>query len=338
VPALTGVRRPHLVLLNDDDLTWAKIRLDETSLATVLEHGPVSIPSSLPRALLWSALWDMTRDAELPAGRYVALCLRDLGHEPSIALVEAVLSKVGQAIDLLGEGEVRDERLAVAAARWLGLLGSAEPSSDMQLAFARAYVDAASGAADVACIRGWLAGDGVPPGLTVDAEVRWRIVTRLAVLGEIDESGIAAEEASDRTALGEQAATRARASRPLAEAKEAAWTAATGSTSLSNRLLQATVEGFWLREQVDLCRAYAARYFESIPRLYVERTPEIARRLATGLFPSVLIEPDTVAMTDALLAHDDLDPGLRRLVVELHSDLVRALRAREHDRASVAVS
>lgn len=38
VPQLVGKARPAVLLLNDDDLSYAKVRLDEQSLAVVTEH------------------------------------------------------------------------------------------------------------------------------------------------------------------------------------------------------------------------------------------------------------------------------------------------------------
>ncbi len=56
VKDLVGRRRPDLLLLNDDDLTYAKIRLDPRSLATLVGNVHV-LDSALARALAWGATW-----------------------------------------------------------------------------------------------------------------------------------------------------------------------------------------------------------------------------------------------------------------------------------------
>ncbi|MFZ2963238.1 MAG: aminopeptidase N, partial [Rhodoglobus sp.] len=74
VPELAGMQRPDLILVNDDDLAYAKIRLDERSLTVAMEHLE-DIDDPLARALVWGAAWDATRDAETKAGDYVQLVL-----------------------------------------------------------------------------------------------------------------------------------------------------------------------------------------------------------------------------------------------------------------------
>src|SRR5215472_6552613 len=74
VAELNGESRPDLVLVNDDDLTYAKIRLDPHSMDTLLASIG-TFTESLPAALCWAAAWDMCRDGELAARDYVRLVL-----------------------------------------------------------------------------------------------------------------------------------------------------------------------------------------------------------------------------------------------------------------------
>jgi len=332
VPALAGVRQPDLLLLNDDDLTWAKVRLDERSFATVLDGWLCRIDDSLPRALLCAAAWDMVRDAELSAGAYLALVFESIAPEREISLVQDILNRARQAIDQLGRPELRGTRLVALAARCLELLSEAEPGSDLQLAYARAYAGAALAPDDVARVRGWLDGRDVPPGLAVDAELRWLAVRRLAAVGDLGEREIAAEHERDRTSTGAESAATARASLPAAETKEAAWRSVVESDALSNHMIRATMRGFWQAEQLDLCAPFVERYFAVLPELWRTRTPVMAEEITAGLFPALLVSPSTLSRTDEALA-GELDPGLRRLLLEGRADLDRALRARAVDSA-----
>jgi aminopeptidase N len=332
VPALAGVREPDLLLLNDDDLTWTKIRLDARSLRTVLDGWLCRIDDSLPRALLWAATWDMVRDAELPAGDYLVLVSESFAPEREISLVQDVLIRSRQAIDVLGRPDLRDRRLAVFARRCFALLSEAEPGGDLQLAYARAFVAAVRERDGVARVRGWLVGRDVPPGLAVDAELRWLVVRRLAAIGAIGESEIAAEHERDRTSTGAESAATARAAVPSPAAKEAAWAAVLEDDSLSNHMTRATLRGFWQVEQLGLLTPYVERYFAALPAVWRTRTPVMAEEITAGLFPSLLVSPSTLARTDEALA-DGVDGGLRRLLVEGRSDLERALRSRAVDSA-----
>ncbi|MDP9239947.1 MAG: aminopeptidase N [Actinomycetota bacterium] len=333
VPGLSGTPAADLLLLNDDDLTWAKLRLDERSIRTLLDGGLARFEDSLPRALLWNAAWDMTRDADMTPGDYLRLVVGGIGGESDVALVQVTLARARQAIDLYGEPAARDRRLQELARCCRTLMEAAERGGDLQLAFARSYAESVATPEDVAAVRGWLAGTAVPPGLALDVDLRWLIVGRLAVLGAVTEAEIAAENDRDPTSAGAQGAATARASLPAAAAKAAAWAALLESDGLSNHLVFATARGLWQPEQLDLLQPYLDRYFEQIPDVWRERTPQIAYVLTHLLFPGVMVGPDTVARSDATLSRSDLEPGLRRGLVELRADLVRATRARGRDRS-----
>jgi aminopeptidase N len=331
VTALAGVVEPDLLLVNDEDHTWAKIRLDERSTETVLDGGIGRLEGSLARALLWAAIWDLTRDAELPAGDYVRLVLDGIIRERDIGVAEDLLRHVRESIDHLGRPDRREERLAAMASRSLEILRGAGPGGDVQLAHARSFGRAARTPAEVALLHRWLAGEEVPEGLIVDVELRWLIIRRLAVVDAIDDSIIAAELTRDTTSAGEEHAATARASLPHPAAKAAAWTALIDSDTLSNHLVAANARGFWHPEQLDLGRPYVERYFEAMPRMWQERTHEIAMTLTRHLFPAVLVEPEIVARTDEALAAPGIDPRLQRVLLEHRAEMVRALAARQRD-------
>ena len=330
VPELAGVRVPDLLLLNDDDLTWAKIRLDERSLATIRDGGLARVENSLPRALVWASSWDMTRDAELPVGDYLRLALDGIGAEREISLVEDILGRARRAIDTLGRTEARDERLAALAARAHELLEAAEPGSDLQLAYARAHVSAAGAGADADRLRGWLAGREVPSGLAIDVELRWLILRRLAVIGFADEAMIAAEQERDPTSNGAESAAGARAAMPSPAAKATVWEAVSTADSGSVAILRAMTEDFWHPEQLDVCALFVDPYLAALPEIWRTRPSETAWGITVSLFPALLIAQDTIDRVDRALA-TDLDGALRRLLVEGRADLERAMRTRAAD-------
>ena len=332
VPALAGVRVPDLLLLNDDDLTWAKIRLDPRSLATVRAGGLSGLDDALPRALIWASTWDTARDAELPAGDYVSFVIGSVGAERDVSLVEDILGRARLAIDRYGLPDERDARLAALAARSAELLAAAEAGSDLQVIFARVYARSAAAGDDAARIAGWLDGREVPVGLTLDPELRWLIVKRLAVIGAADDAAIAAELERDATSHGAESATAARVSRPTAEAKAAAWESVAGSDSLSVAILRATTENFWHTEQLELCAPYVEPYLAALPGIWRTRPAEAAWNITRAMFPALLVSRNTVELVSRAL-DADLDDALRRVLVEGRDDLERALRARAADRA-----
>ncbi|GAB2593404.1 aminopeptidase [Paractinoplanes abujensis] len=324
VPELTGEPVADLLLLNDGDLTYAKIRLDEKSDAAV----PVVLPllgDSLARAVLWAATLDAVVDGERPVAELVTLVLAALPVESEVVIVEDVLRATRSLVDRYSTRQTRPAALELVAQAADRLLAASEPGGSRQLAAARGLIGAT---VDTGRLHDWLAGRNVPEGLPVDADLRWLIIYRLAVLGAADLDVIEAEFARDRSSTGEQWAARCRAARPDPEAKAAAWAAIISDATLSNRLVEMTASGFWQTEQIDLVRPYVARYFAEMPEMMRIRNGMSAERTAAAAYPSVVVEPQTRELAARLLADDELDPILRRVVLDADDDLRRALAAR----------
>jgi aminopeptidase N len=330
VPQLIGTRQPDLLLLNDDDLTFTKIRLDERSWATAVDHlGEVD--SSLARALIWGAAWDMTRDAEVSTGDYLSLVLSGVGAESDIGVVQVILRQLKTAIDVYAAPANRAAYLERLADGMLALAKAAEPASDRQLAFTRAFLGSAVTKEHLAVLHGLVDGSVSWDGLAIDTDMRWSLLQRLVSQGEADESLIEAELASDDTATGRRQAAVARAARPTAVAKELAWADIIDRHDLPNALMNATIGGFVQPDQVDLLRPYRAAYFEVLPRVWRDRTMEMAQDITMSLYPAYLVDKETLVQTDAFLAAPDLASPLRRLLGEGRDGVVRAMRARARD-------
>jgi len=330
VPSLVGKRRPDLVLLNDDDLAYTKIRLDERSLRTLVDHiGEFREP--LPRALCWTAAWDMTRDAEMAAHDFLELVLAGVAQETEIGTVQSLLRLARQAIDPFGDPAQREARVSRLADRCRELLLAAEPASDMQLAFARAFAANAQTEDHLAFLADVLSGDRVIDGLAVDTELRWTLLQRLVVMGGASDAEIDAELARDRTAAGKRHAMALRAARPTAEAKEDAWRLAVEDESLPNAEQAAVIGGFQQQEHRALLAPYVDRYFEVVADAWQNRTSEMAQQIAIGLYPILLVSGDTVERTDTYLRLEQPVPPLRRLVTENRDNIARALRAQRRD-------
>ncbi|WP_127504820.1 aminopeptidase N [Actinoplanes solisilvae] len=324
VPELAGEEVADLLLLNDGDLTYAKIRLDDESATAV----PVLLPligDSLARAVLWASTLDAVVDGERPVAELVTLVLAALPVETEVVIVEDVLRATRNLVDRYSTAEARPDALALVAQAADRLLAASEPGGSSQLAAARGLIGTT---VDTARLAGWLDGEGVPDGLAVDADLRWLIVYRLSVLGAAGVAAIDAEFERDRSSTGEQWAARCRAARPDAEAKAAAWAAIIEDGSLSNRLVEMAASGFWQAEQIELVREYVPRYFADMPRMMRLRSGMAAERAATTAYPSLVVEPETRRLAAELLASDDLDPILRRVVEDGDDDLRRALAAR----------
>ncbi|MGW2629715.1 aminopeptidase N [Streptomyces chattanoogensis] len=333
VPQLVGTARPAVVLLNDDDLSYAKVRLDEESLKAVTEHLG-DFTESLPRALCWASAWDMTRDGELATRDYLSLVLSGIGKESDIGVVQSLHRQVKLAIDLYADPAARDALLTQWTDATLVQLSIAEPGSDHQLAWARAFAATARTPEQLDLLKGLLDGTQAIEGLAVDTELRWAFVERLAAVGSFDEAEIAAEYERDRTAAGERHVATARAARPTEEAKAEAWASVVDSDKLPNAVQEAVIGGFVQTDQRELLAPYAAKYFDAVKGVWDARSHEMAQQIAVGLYPSLQVRQETLDATDAWLTSAEPNAALRRLISESRAGIERALKAQAADAAA----
>jgi aminopeptidase N len=331
VPELAGQPRPDLVLVNDDDLTYCKVRFDAASLETLRGHlGDLSDP--LARALAWSAVWSMTRDALMPAGDYLGLVLLFAGRETDIGVLQSLHVQARTALTHYVAPERRDLAAAELAQGAVQELRLAEPGSGHQLAWARFFASVASSPADLQLLRGLLAGTARIDGLTVDQELRWTLLGALTARGAAGAEEIAAERARDDTASGHRHEVRCLAARPDAGVKARVWADVVESDALSNALVEASIAGFTQAGQRELLEPFTDAYFAALEGVWASRSIEIAMAVVSGLFPALQDPAGTLAATEAwLAAHEAAAPALRRLVLEGRDDLARALRAQQCD-------
>jgi aminopeptidase N len=366
IAELTGHRRPDLVLVNDDDLTYAKIRLDEHSLCTLLgspesgprESGPresgngpqdgravgiSAFTDSLPAVLCWSAAWDMARDGEMAARDYVRLVMSGISSVADISVVQTLLRQAGQAVRRFADPGWRATGLALMAGTLRELLQSAPAGSDIQLAYTRAFAGVATSGPDLALLAGLLDGSVLLPGLSIDTDLRWSLLGRLVsrsntasgpqaggvrVFGGRD---IDAELSRDATDAGERHAAACRAAIPTAQAKQQAWETLTGGKQ-TLATFRATLAGFADPDQPELMEPYLPKYFAVIGNVWRDWSSAMAQDFVEGAYTTGAITPATVEATDAYIAAEQPPTTLRRLLSEGRDEVLRALRAQARDR------
>ncbi len=337
VPDLLGRPLPDLVLVNDDDLTYAKVRLDRRSRQTVLDHLH-ELPTALARAVCWGAIWDMCRDAELPSRDYVRLVLRGAAVESDLTAINTVLGGASKASTTFSPLAERDAVLRLWQDGVRSLLDGAEPGSDHQLAFARAFAAAAHDGWAADLLESWLAGDEVPDGLLIDSELRWSLVRQLARLGRLDDAAIAIEEALDKTVAGAEYAAAARAARPTAAAKATAWRTAVDENDVTATAHRAICLSFWQRGQDEVLAPYIDSYFATAAEIsagggvWAEKGTQLRTNVLTNLFPQPGDLADLLTRLDAWLADVDLADFARRIIAERRDEAARSLHCQRMSR------
>ena len=325
VPQLAGEQIPDLLLVNDGDLTYTKITLDERSLATLKNHLR-GLDDPLARALLWEALWDMVRDAQLRVADYVEVSLANIDIETEASIVGSLIGRMTRAIETYGDPQKRAvlrDAVAQGAKERLSRLAAA---GDLQLLWASAFIRSARQPDDVAWVQGLLDGSTKLDGLDVDFAIRWSVVNALATIGAAGEELIAAELERDPTDQGRRAAASARAARPLAEAKAEAWAGVTGD-ELPLATKRAIASGFHRADQEEVLSAYVQPYFDSLLPIWEAQVIEEALGFVKSMYPDMVVTQEVIDLTDAWLARN-LPGPVRRSLLESQDDLRRALRAR----------
>ena len=331
VPELVGLTRPDLVLLNDHDLAYAKIRLDERSLQTAIDHlSKISDP--LARSLVWGAAWDQTRDAEASASDYIDLVLGNIASETESTTVRTTLAQLQLAANSYVTPDKRDaSRHKVADGLW-ALAQAADAGSDSQLQFVTAFASAAATPEHWETVRALRAGEITLDGLTIDTDLSWQLLVSLAAGGVITEGVIDEALASDNTAKGAEFAAQAKAALPTPEAKNAAWSSLVDSDRLPNTLVRAAGLGFTHPAGVLLLDEFVDQYFAMLLPVWESRTYKIAEYLVLGLYPAPLANAKLRDATRAWLsANGEAPAALRRLVAENLAGVERALAVQERE-------
>ncbi len=322
-----------LVLLNDGDLTYAKVRLDPASSVAVLQ-GLSSLEDPLSRAVVWNSLRDRVRDGGLAPLDHLEHITRHLHREDDVSIVEAVLAFARRTVaDRYLADDVRASALRSLGESCRAILAREDqgPASGIRLAAVRWAVDSA-GADDVGTVRAWLAAGRVPGGPELDVDLRWRMLARFAVLGALSTSEIGDELGRDGGGSAQLGALRCRASRPDAAAKAEAWALmfddGPESRAPSTYSVVATAQGFWQPEQRDLLAPFVGRWFPAVVEVAARRGAAVGSAITTHGFPFHTVDAATLGHAVASLARPDLTAALRRDLADQVDDYRRALRVR----------
>ncbi|RQP09507.1 MAG: aminopeptidase N [Microbacteriaceae bacterium] len=331
IPELVGRAKPSLVLLNDDDLAYAKIRMDDDSFRVAIADL-ARIEDPLARALVWGSAWDSTRDGEIAARDYVQLVLGNIGSETESTTMRLSLTQLVQTARLYVDPATREATIREVGDRLWELAQGAEAGSDAQFQFVKFFANIASTTEHAAALQALRSGEIVLDGLEIDTDLDWELLEGLVLVGAAGELEIAAALEKDDTANGQQAAARARATIPTLEAKEAALTAGLTDESISNVVLRNMAMGYTHTNDPAVLESLVPLYFESIRRVWDERSFQLAQYVVHGFYPATLVTGELVDATKAWLEANPEPAALRRMVIEELAGVERALAAQERDR------
>ena len=332
VPQVEGMDVPDLLLINDDDLAYAKIRLDEKSWANALTHLS-KFEDSLARTLIWGAAWDATRDAETSPREFIELVLGNIKSENESTTILTLLRQLVTTGNLYVSNSKKEEYLEKIADGLLALARTAARGSDLQLQLLKFFPQFARTEEQLDALQGILDGREVISGLEIDADLKWELLTGLVVAGRAGQAEIDALLASDNTANGQRAAAGASAAIPTPSAKKAMWDRLVNGSDMSNALVQSASLGFVRVNDATLLEPYVDQYFEQALHIWKKNTFKIAEYLLVNLYPLALASQDLAVKTKEWIAKPQIKeiPALRRILIENLAAVERALAAQARD-------
>ena len=330
VTDLSGEKVADLLLINDRDLSYAKLRFDERSIATLKSHLG-KLDDALARALTWAAVWDMHRDAEISSADFLEIAINGLASETDDAIVNIVLSQLTTSLEAYSKEANRNAyREKLADGLWT-LTQNSKPGSDLQLLISRAFALNAQTEAQTANIRELL--NGAAQGLKVDADLRWYFLIALTERGATTKAELDAELAKDNTTTGNLAYETCLAAMPNHEAKAYAFNKGLDA-EVATSVRTALVAGFQRPIQSKLLEPFVTLYFDNLISVWESRSYEPAAKFVSGFYPTWIVKQSTVDATNAWLngAGKDSPAVLRKLVREAQDGLIRALKVQALDK------
>ena len=329
VAELTAEKVADLLLINDRDLSYAKLRFDDRSIATLKKYlGRLNDP--LARALCWASIWDMHRDAQVSSADFIEIALSGLAGETDDAIVNIVIGQLGTSVEGYASDANRNKYREQLAGGFWNLLQTSAPASDLQLLFSRAFASNAHTQEQIAKVRGILNGEIA--GLIVDADRRWDFLIALTERGATTKAELDAELANDKTTSGNLFYESAKAATPNAEAKAYAFNTVLNQ-EVQTSVRSALVAGFQRPIQRDLLVPFVDLYFSHLLSEWESKSYEGAAKFVTGMYPSWIITQSTLDKTNAWLNGEGKDAPavLRKLVKESQDGVIRALKVQKLD-------
>ncbi|GAB2768261.1 aminopeptidase N [Terrabacter koreensis] len=321
---LEGTPEPAIVVANASDLTWARVRLSDQTVAA-LPVQLAQVPDAQARAVVWSALIDGVHGATVSPDAFLDVFDAAWPHESNSSILTRVAAYAEHRIvPWFVPRASQDDALDRLNRDGTGLLERSGPGTTESLAAARLVAGTSD---DEVLLRAWADGHGLPAGLEEDGDFRWIVVRNLASRGLVEARDIEAFRAKDDTLQGGLNALMCRASLPEPDAKAWAWQQLTGREGRSNYEMIHLARGFWTAPDDDLVADYVPRFFTDVPAMSGWVGEDALSRVVLVAFPRVFTE-ETAQLSAEAMSRDDLTPAVRRSLVDADAELREALASR----------
>ena len=282
VDGLIGEDQADLLLINDKDMSYAKVRLDDRSIATLKTHiGKVD--DDLTRSMLWAVIWDMLRDAELSATDFIEILLSGIEAETNISVVTSLGAQLQTAIEFYANPKHRDQLRTKSANKILEILNRAKAGDDFQLQFTRLFAALADND-QIKELKEILSGK--LNGLVLDLDMRWLLTNSIAERGGFTRADLDAELAKDNSLSAQLSHALGLAALPDVEAKKIAWHKIT-KEEMTSAFREKTLQGFMRTTQRELLAAWVDPYFDNLLEMWGKKSYDISSSYVELCYPSL---------------------------------------------------
>lgn len=318
---------PRFLFVNEGDYGYGLFLLDAQSRAAVTADLP-TIADPFLRTLLWGALWEAVREAEMAPEEYLRLVLRAAPQESDEDLLESLIERVGRAWQRYLSSAQQARWLNRIEAQWAAGMMNA-PTPNARILYFRSFRSLTRSAAGRERLKALLGGRQPPPGIEIRPFDRWRLLAGLLAHGDPDAERLLAEEI--RRDQSEDAAKQAYlvgAARPDPATKRRYFADYVGhDSSIPEDWIEGSLPFFHLPHQADLTLPYLEQALSALPRLKRER--KIFFVLAwLNHFLGGQTSEEARQVVEQFLAREALDRDLTRKVREVGDELVRTTRIR----------
>ena len=283
VVSYDGSKKPKAVLLNYQDEAYIKIRLDENSILFLKEKLNI-IPDQLTRAMIWRSLFDMVRDGQLSAYKFIQIVLETVPAESNDTTLNNVLGYVTESFDysprVLNDNVLRPKLFDLT----LKMLQKTEKSNANRIVLLRekligfASFGEKKNIDNISRLINWFEGrDSDLKDVNLEVKDKWTILNKIHLHPKISDSQksdhfhrIADLDSSDRMKLAEQRCEAMRADESLRKRLFESYL--DPDNKLSIKLLQQSMMGF--NSSLKMTESDEDAFFDNVLKIFQTRSNE----------------------------------------------------------------
>lgn len=322
------------VIPNILDETYAIVALDDLTMR-IISHHIASVKDPLPRAVMWSTLWQAVREARLQPSDYVDAALNHAHGEKQDSILVRLLSTVETAVNTFMGSATKDRYRDRVVAESLWALRH-EMNEDRRRVWAGILLRTCIGVKELTREISRLLSDvtrGETTLIPKSVELRWLAHRVCAARGVSNEETLEAALNAERTGETEVHYQHARAALPDTRLRAQLWNEVLHGT-MSNEHMSAILAG--LSDSARSQHEFDRVFFAVVRDYWTTHSIGMGIRFVHGAFPSGVDigNPERAyhVLEDAqkwLANNEDAPQALHRLMKEHTDDLRRTILIQE---------